>query len=573
MEFTPDLGLIVYFVATAVAAVLTGVVWRHREKSGATWLTVGLAGAAFWAGTLVVRTMARGDALAEFMARLLYVGVGPSVLGTFLFVLAYSGREHLITRKTVALLSIEPVVLILFAFVNPGNLFFKSFDYNSSAVAGITYETGIAFDVHVLYSYGLSLAGMAMIIELLYNSRALYRGQAGALLGATMLPVLLNAIHIFDIFGEIPFDTTPVGFILSGTMYAIAIVRYRLVDIVPIARDRVLDNVTDGVFVVDTQNRLIDINPVAREMLEDIDESPIGASLDSLLEGIPELRDEYHELTEHPVETDRELALFGGHYHIRATPIEDGRDRHAGWLLIVRDITERKRREAQLQRQNERLERFADLVSHDLRNPLNVADGYLDLAREDEDPEAYLDEIERSHERMETIIEDVLALAREGADVTDPVPVSLTDVAERAWNGVATGEATIEIDTDGSILADPNRTARVFENLFRNSIEHGTEPGDGADLEITVGTLGDAADGSVEGFFVADDGRGFPDEGTRVFEEGYTADDDGTGFGLSIVEEIATAHGWTVDATESEAGGARFEFTGVEPVRADRADA
>jgi PAS domain S-box-containing protein len=404
-----------------------------------------------------------------------------------------------------------------------------------------------------------------IIAELLYNSRALYRGQAGALLGATTLPVLLNAIHIFDIFGEIPFDTTPIGFILSGTLYAIAIVRYRLVDIVPIARDRVLDTVSDAVFVIDTHDRLIDINPVGREMLEEIDDSPIGASLDSLLEEIPELRDEYRELTARPVETERELALFGGHYHVRATPIEDGRDHHAGWLLVVRDITERKQREAQLRRQNERLEQFADLVSHDLRNPLNVATGYLDLAREAEDDEEHLDRIEQSHERMDTIIEDVLTLAREGAEVTDPEPVPLAAIAERAWNGVATGSATIVIDADVTILADPDRTTRVLENLFRNSLEHGTERDAGADIEITVGTFADAPDGSVVGFYVADDGVGIPtSERDQVFEGGYTTNADGTGFGLSIVNEIATAHGWTTAVTESETGGARFEFRGVE---------
>ncbi|ELZ17815.1 multi-sensor signal transduction histidine kinase [Haloterrigena salina JCM 13891] len=566
MESTDALVPIIYAVATVIAAVLGSVVWRHREKTGAVPLVVAMTGAVIWAGSLFARSTVDHYSLSTFFLRFLYVGVGASVLGSFLFVLVYTGRERLLTRRAVVLLSIEPALLVLFAFANPGDLFFDSVYRDPTVVGGIGFRWGPAFDVHLVYSYCLSLAGTILILEFLYNSRSLYRGQAAMLVGATASPLLTNVVYTFDVMGSIEIDTTPIGFIVAGALYSVAIVRYRLVDIVPIARDRVLDSVTDGVFVVDTQNRLIDVNPVGRAWLEAFDESPIGTDLDSLFAEVPELRDEFRGLRDRRAETERELAFRGGHFHVRTTPIEDGRDRHVGWLFVVRDITERKRREARLRRQNERLERFADLVSHDLRNPLNVADGYLDLARETDDDEAYLDEIERSHERMETIIEDVLALAREGADVTDPEPIALAAIAERAWNGVDTGAASLAIDADASILADPERTTRLLENLFRNSLEHGTERSAGADLEVAVGTLDGARDGSAPGFYVADDGGGIPpSQRDRVFEGGYTTDEDGTGFGLAIVDEIATAHGWTSAVAESDTGGARFEFRGVEP--------
>ncbi|ADB61396.1 multi-sensor signal transduction histidine kinase [Haloterrigena turkmenica DSM 5511] len=565
MESTDVLVPIIYAVATVIAAVLGGVIWRHREKTGAVPLVVAMAGAVIWAGSLFARSAVDHVSLSVFFLRFLYVGVGASVLGSFLFVLAYTGREHLLTRRTIALLSIEPVLLVAFAFANPGNLFFESIFRDPTVVGGIGFQWGPAFDVHLVYSYCLSLAGTILILEFLHNSRSLYRGQAAMLVGASTSPLLTNVVYTLDVLGSIDIDTTPIGFIVAGALYSVAIVRYRLVDIAPIARDRVLDTVTDGVFVVDTENRLIDVNPAGRALLEEFDESPIGTDLGSLFADRPELRDEFRGLRDRPVETERELALRDGHFHVRTTPIEDGRDRHVGWLFVVRDITERKRREAELQRQNERLERFADLVSHDLRNPLNVADGYLELARETDDEE-YLDEIERSHDRMATIIDDVLALAREGADVTDPEPVALEDVTERAWNGVDTGAASLAIDTDASILADPERITRLLENLFRNSLEHGAERADGADLEVAVGTLGNSGDGSAAGFYVADDGDGIPSsQRGRVFEGGYTTDEDGTGFGLAIVAEIATAHDWTSAVAESDAGGARFEFRGVEP--------
>ncbi|PSQ18047.1 hypothetical protein BRD00_06120 [Halobacteriales archaeon QS_8_69_26] len=214
------------------------------------------------------------------------------------------------------------------------------------------------------------------------------------------------------------------------------------------------------------------------------------------------------------------------------------------------DITDQRRRQRELERQNERLEEFASVVSHDLRNPINVARGYLVAARESEDPGPHIDDVETSLDRIEAIVGDVLALARQGDDVSHPDRVRLSDVARVAWDGVDTGDATL--GTEGmEFRADPDRLLQLFENLFRNAVEHG-----GEDVTVTVAPLPDG-----EGFYVADDGPGIP-EGRRedVLEHGYTTAETGTGFGLTIVARIAEAHGWTVDVAESEAGGARFEF-------------
>jgi len=231
---------------------------------------------------------------------------------------------------------------------------------------------------------------------------------------------------------------------------------------------------------------------------------------------------------------------------------EDGR--FQGSVGVLRDISERRARERELERQNERLEEFASVVSHDLRNPLNVAVGYLELLQEDYDDDR-LDRLADSHERMATIVEDVLTLAREGDDVEDPDPVALRAMARQAWATVDSKAATLGATGDVTVVADDVRLQRLFENLFRNAIDHG-----GADVTVTVGPLADES-----GFYVADDGPGIPDEDREeVFQSGYTAAAGGTGFGLAIVRRIADAHGWDVRIADGDSGGARFEFTGVE---------
>ncbi|WP_096393125.1 PAS domain S-box protein [Halorubrum trapanicum] len=209
-------------------------------------------------------------------------------------------------------------------------------------------------------------------------------------------------------------------------------------------------------------------------------------------------------------------------------------------------------RTAELERQNDRLEEFAGVVSHDLRNPLEVARGRTELAREECDSD-HLAAVERAHDRMTALIDDLLTLAREGDPVTDAEPVDLARVVGSCWRTVDTRDATLRSEAEGRILADEGRLRQLLENLIRNAIEHG-----GEDVTVTVGTLPD-------GFSVADDGPGIdPDRREAVFDAGHSTSQSGTGFGLRIVEQVADAHGWSVRAVESEAGGARFEVTGVE---------
>ncbi|MFT4884983.1 MAG: PAS domain S-box-containing protein [Natronomonas sp.] len=224
-------------------------------------------------------------------------------------------------------------------------------------------------------------------------------------------------------------------------------------------------------------------------------------------------------------------------------------------------------RQHELQRQNERLNEFAGVVSHDLRNPLSVAKGRLELIDADADDEN-VTAARDALDRMGALIDDLLELARAG-DVVDLDRVDLEQHARICWQNVETDGATLRADIERTVLADESRLAQLFENLFRNAVEHGStssrsqsqedavEHG-GEDVTIRVGALDD-------GFYVEDDGGGIPEsQHDDVFDAGYTTAADGNGFGLSIVRKVVEAQGWDIDVTESAEGGARFEITGVE---------
>lgn len=304
-------------------------------------------------------------------------------------------------------------------------------------------------------------------------------------------------------------------------------------------------------------------------------------------------------------------------------PIEEGR-LAGGRIEQYTDITER---ETELERRNERLDEFTTVVGHDLRNPLQVAEVNIDIARNEFDSER-LERVARSVARMRELVDDLLELAQSSESVAELEPVSLSALAEACWDTVATEDARLVVETDARFRADPGQLKRLLENLVHNAVDHGsttprsqthedadehgptnrslrdgadgaasstdgadgdtridvdrtddgaptdrggtdgadegtrTESTDGAGHAVTV-TVGTLADGT--GFYVADDGSGIP-EGEResVLEPGYSTDGNGTGFGLSIVREICRAHGWTLEITESDAGGARFEVGGVD---------
>jgi PAS domain S-box-containing protein len=240
------------------------------------------------------------------------------------------------------------------------------------------------------------------------------------------------------------------------------------------------------------------------------------------------------------------------------TAVQDD-DTLLGYVLMLADRSDEYEKREQLERRNQQLEAFASVVSHDLRNPLNVAIGNVGMARGKDDDEQQLKTAEESLERMEKLIEEVLTLARQGKDVDEFERVDLEETVSLAWSSVDEMWAELEHGELPDITADGERVRRLFENLFRNAIEHG-----GEDARVRVGMMDD------EGFFIEDDGPGIPKhKRDEIFEAGFTTGEEGTGLGLAIVQSIAEAHGWDIEAAESSSGGARFEITGVQTL-ADR---
>ncbi len=321
---------------------------------------------------------------------------------------------------------------------------------------------------------------------------------------------------------------------------------------------KLVENSTDLISIVSEEGRFEYVSPSCEQIIGYTQEELIGDSIFNYV--YPEDRqyvmEEFFEGVENPEVTP--VIEFRLDHAEREDIILESRGTNLlddevvdGFVVNTRDITELKRREQDLEERNTQLENIRDLISHDIRNPLNVAQGSLDLYRDDNEP-SHIDNIEQALGRMDTLIDQTNVLADQPLRIEDTTTVSFKQVVQSAWNMVDTKDATLRIDGSKQIEGDPERLQQLFENLISNAITHG-----GPEITCAVGT-------GEERLYFEDDGTGIPEADRElVFESGFTTEAGNMGLGLTIVQRIASAHGWELAITDGEAEGARIVLSGV----------
>ncbi|AFK18849.1 PAS domain S-box protein [Haloferax mediterranei ATCC 33500] len=658
------------FIPLIVSVLLAGAIaaysFRYRTTTGATALGTITVASAWWSALYLLQLAGTSVEWQLFWLRLSYVGVSVLPPAWLAFALQYADSRITPTRKRIAIITVPSVLLSAMVMANPlHGLAWTVTGITESPLVVVQRELHLWYYAHVAYSYLLVLLGMSVLLRRILRLRRVLRIQGLAIFAGAAVSLAPN---IYWVLGGSVLNYTSIAFAASGVLFAVALFRYRLLDLVPVARDTVVEEMRDAYVVLDKDRRIIDLNPAAQQLLSSPDDS-IGCHLSTVAPPIDDLLEDVQGDSRQDTTVVFEVDGDGTHRYleVRASPLAEGesgmvvtiRDaterqraqrrfqssiEHAsdviavldeegrieyvsppieeltghspdaligkssfdlvddvdldsvkqtfsricelpggaerfearisgpgddpvvvegigrnllnepfveGIVLNLRDITERTKRERKLSRANERLERFASVVSHDLRNPLNIASGHLELARETGD-DAHTETAQRALERMDDIIQDALSLARHGQIVEDPTPVRLGNIASLAWDVVVTDDAQLTIESDGTIAADPDRLRRLFENLVRNAFEHG-----GDDINLWVGTTDD-------GFYVEDSGMGIPeDKRDDVFESGFSTNSGGTGLGLAIVAEIVDAHGWDIYVEHGRDGGARFVVSGA----------
>lgn len=237
-----------------------------------------------------------------------------------------------------------------------------------------------------------------------------------------------------------------------------------------------------------------------------------------------------------------------------AEPVFDETGELVGLAGFVRDITKRTEYKHALEQANERREVFTQFLSHDIHNQLTIADGRLRQLQQEYGDDEHVETARQALDRIRELTNDVLELIALDRGALEREMVSMADIARRCWEHEdIDDEGTLVVEDTATLSVSPGQFRVVFENLFRNAIEH-----TGIDPEVRVGVLSDGS-----GLYVADSGSGVRvDDAESVFEPGQTS--GGTGLGLAFVRAVVRLHGGAISVTESRDGGARFEITNIE---------
>lgn len=568
--------LTVYTVALLATATvsfgLAFVAFRNRDQRTALPLMGIMLAAGIWCFADGMRIANTTEGAKIFWNNVRFLGPTLVVPSVFLLAAEFTNRGQWMSRQRLVLLAIPEILTNLAVWTNPYHGMLRTGTSLTTEPGYVAMEIsyGSFFWAEAAYHYVVLVVATYWFVQAYWKARKsgsrIYQRQAGIMLGAVLIPWGASMAFVTD---TTQIDGTPFGFVATAILMSIAVFQYRLMDLVPIASDTVVENMDSGVLVLDEKGQIVDVNPRAERIIGTGQDQLLGVAFADVFSQYPELIRRFGEVSD----THDQVSIVRDgneeHYDVEVSPLYDSIDREVGRVIVFSDITaqihrqqelrerEQKLRERtrDLERQNDRLDEFASIVSHDIRNPLNSAKGHLELGLEEVDG---LDEhddfvrVQTNLERIQAIIEDVLEIARQGQTVDEREPLDLKALCADAWKSIDNPTASLTVRDSRTIMGDGNRLLQVFENLFRNAIDHG-----GADVSIEVGVI-------EGGFYVADDGTGIPaDQREQVFERGHTTDDEGTGFGLSIVKAAVESHGWTIALTESRDGGARFEITGL----------
>jgi PAS domain S-box-containing protein len=626
MDFQFPQYIWVLFLAAIVATSVAYAVWQRRQASGAHALVVCLFAYAEWSLTYALSIASPTLDGQLFWANLTYIGICTATAGWFLFAIEYTGVVSLIKRWNVLILVPVPLLTLAVIWTNDWHRLFRT-SAGLQQVDGFVWldvELGPAFLAHTLYSYSLLLAGAFLIIRSFLRSESLYRRQMISLVAGVLLPIGFNALYVFQLIPITHVDITPLMFTLSGVIIGWNLLRYRLLEIVPIARGTVFENMGDAVFVFDPQVRVIDVNPAGAQLLERQPDELIGRFAVDVMANHRALLDQYRGVRQARSEIE---VLVGGEtrsFDLRLSALYDWRKQFTGTVVVLHDITERKQVETALQMQNDQLAalvndnarlfaelqqelaeryqaevalqqakeaaevasraktRFLANMSHELRTPLTAILGYTELLLLDAQRKQLhsmsqdLEQVWQSGQHLLTLINDVLDLTRIEADRFELLPErfavvpmvsnlirTLRPLAEQRGNSF---EVLADPDP-GVMYSDPTRVQQVLLNLLGNATKF-TENGH-ITLRITrhyAAEVGSAVD--LIAFEVTDTGIGMtPEQMQRLFQDFSQVDDTfsrkqgGSGLGLAISRRLCRLMGGDITVTSELGKGSSFRAT------------
>lgn len=364
-------------IALAVIGVISYAQMRFpsRETRSLTWLMLATSG---WLMANTLELAAPTEGATNFFSKTTYIFVHMTPTAWLVFALRYTGQEKWLRPRNIALLLVIPATIVLLAWTNDVHrLIWQEVRFiPTGKMLAVSVRYGPAFWVGAAYSYLLVVGGSLLMINHFFR-KDLYRTQSYWLVAGALIPLVANAIHAFRLIPGLNKDYTPVSFGIGILALAIGMVRYRLFDLQPIAREAMIDSMSDAMFTIDAHNRISDCNSAGGRLLDTTRSALLGQPIDTVFAAWTKLV----EYLRSPDVEGCEIAHIGrdgvAHYDIQMLPLFDRNRQQTGRLLVLRDITNLRRAEEVLQRSNQELrtsnrflDAYAQILARDLKHPL-----------------------------------------------------------------------------------------------------------------------------------------------------------------------------------------------------------
>lgn len=547
---------ITYFISAVMVLAAIIFAYRHITVRGARYFIYLTFSVEIWALFMGLEYGVVEPAWKIIFAKIEYFGIATIGTTWLLFALNYSRREKWLTRRNIVLMLIIPLVTLLLVFTNETHKLVWPVISTASdhPGAGLVYGHGPAFWLIFIYNYITLSAGTIIIIHNAFRARDLYRWQMFGLTVSAIIPWVGNLIYIS---GANPFptiDLTPIGFSLSALVITFNIFRFGLFDLVPIARDQLVENLIDGMLALDNHNRIADINPKARDLLKITSGYVIGHPILEFPSAWELLRP-FEGVESAQVETKIKQSTITD-VELRISPLAGENGRLAGRLFIIRDISERK----QLEKMRNDL---THAMVHDLRNPLAIIMLSLDILKiqlstaMDEEQLITFETAEQSTQQIMGLVNSILDINRLESK---QMPLKRSQVfiqkigpdALRTQTLIAQNKHILLQEKIAPnllpVMVDEELMKRVLQNLLDNAVKFSPEDG-----LVTI-TAAYSIDGRCVIISVSDTGAGLePEIKNRLFEKFFTGNvkNGGSGLGLAFCRLVVEAHGGKIWVEET----------------------
>ncbi|MCD4684668.1 MAG: PAS domain S-box protein [Anaerolineae bacterium] len=569
-EFTPYVIPLIISAGIMLAVGLYAL--RYRRHPAALSFAVAMLAAGVWAGSFVFEIAGVGLHTKIFWANVQFLGITLLPVAWLTLTLDYIGyTRH--RRRILLVALIIPVITNILLWTNDLHHLWRGTSQLNTTAAPFTlveYDYQFWFAIHAPYGYVLFLISLVAAGYALTGKTPRYRQQIKLLLLSTMLPLLVDALYLLGLSPIPQFNMTPLAFSVTGLLLAWNMFGFQFLDLMPIARDCVIESMNDIVIVLDTAHRIVDLNPAAEAIVGARPADVVGQSATEVFAVQPDLLQRYLDAAE----THDEIVVGTGAarrtFDLRISTLYRRQHRPMGRLIVLRDITARKRAEEERERLIVELDAYAHTVAHDLKNPLAVFVGFTEVLQEsahtvlNAEQRHHLDIMARTSHKMVTIVNELLLFAsvREQQQV-DIVPLDMGAIVrvmqERFTLLIAEHEAQITLpERWPTALGYAPWIEEVWANYLSNAIKYGGTP-----PQITLGATPQT--GGMIRFWITDNGDGLtPAQQQAIFHEFARVKynrTEGQGLGLSIVQRIITRLGGQVGVDSTRGQGSTFTFT------------